>query len=414
MGNSEGLLSKGIHFLTKQEKAFNVNMIRRSVENFANLLVQQYQSIFLIALGANSIQVGLVNSLAGVGTTITSLPAGWAIDRYGLKRTFYVGTIFMAIGSLLFGLATNWWFTIPALFIFTIAIKVNQTSCPVVCGSSLINEDRAVGMQLCDSLASISGILAPIVGAAVISLSGGMNAAGIRPLFYIEFAVIVFEFLLVARFFNNPKSRLSPRVGLGIRDGIRQVLNKGVAVKRFLLYQSIQMVPFYLNAIYIPLYAAQVKGADPFTIGGMATASLLVPLLLSIPVGRLADRFGRKKIVFLCMPLYALSLVLLAIAPVGGSFILLLAGVFQGFYTLGIVTGNAMRAELVPINLLGSWSGLLGLFGGVVGIIVPTSAGLLWNYISPTSVLLLLIVSTALSGGALATIPETLNLKTSE
>jgi MFS family permease len=174
------------------------------------------------------------------------------------------------------------------------------------------------------------------------------------------------------------------------------------------------MVPFYLNAIYIPLYAAQVKGADPFTIGGMATASLLVPLLLSIPVGRLADRFGRKKIVFLCMPLYALSLVLLAIAPVGGSFILLLAGVFQGFYTLGIVTGNAMRAELVPINLLGSWSGLLGLFGGVVGIIVPTSAGLLWNYISPTSVLLLLIVSTALSGGALATIPETLNLKTSE
>jgi ACS family glucarate transporter-like MFS transporter len=414
MGNSEGLLSKGVHFLTKQEKAFNVNMIRRSVENFANLLVQQYQSIYLISLGANSIQVGLANSLAGVGTTLTSLPAGWAIDRYGLKKTFYFGTIFMAIGSLLFGLATNWLLTIPALFIFTLAIKVNQTSCPVVCGSSLINEDRAVGMQLCDSLASISGILAPIVGAAVIALSGGLNATGIRPLFFIQLAVIVFEFLLVAIWFSDPKSRLNRKVGLGIQDGVREVLKKGVAVKRFLLYQSIQMVPFYLNAIYIPLYAAQVKSADPFTIGGMATASLLVPLLLSIPVGRLADRFGRKKMVFLCMPLYALSLVLLAIAPVGGSLILILAGVFQGFYTLGIVTGNAMRAELVPISLLGSWSGLLGLFGGVVGIIVPISAGLLWNVVNPTSVLLMLIASTVLAGGALATIPETLNLKPSE
>ncbi len=414
MGSSESLLSKGVHFLTKQEKAFNVNMIRRSVENFANLLVQQYQSIYLIALGANSIQVGLANSLAGVGTALTSLPAGWAIDRYGLKKTFYFGTIFMAIGSLLFGLATNWLLTIPALFIFTFAIKINQTSCPVVCGSSLINEDRAVGMQLCDSLASISGILAPIVGATVIALSGGLNAAGIRPLFFIQLGVIVFEFLLVAIWFSDPKSRLNPRRGLGIQDGIREVLKKGVAVKRFLLYQSIQMVPFYLNAIYIPLYAAQVKKADPFTIGGMATASLLVPLLLSIPVGRLADRFGRKRMVFLCMPLYALSLVLLAIAPVGGSLMLILAGVFQGFYTLGIVTGNAMRAELVPISLLGSWSGLLGLFSGVVGIIVPISAGLLWNVVNPTSVLLMLIASTVLAGGALATIPETLNLKPGE
>ena len=169
----EGLISRGVQFLTKQEKAFTVNMVRRSVENFAIALVQQYQSIYLIALGANSVQVGLVNSLAGVGATITALPSGWAIDRYGLKKTFFFGTIFMAVGALLYGLATNWLWTIPAMFIFTLAARVNQTSCPVVCGSSLVNEDRAVGMQLCDSLAAISGIIAPIVGAIVIASAGG-------------------------------------------------------------------------------------------------------------------------------------------------------------------------------------------------------------------------------------------------
>jgi MFS family permease len=113
---SEGLISRSIHFLTKQERAFTVNMVRRSIENFANMLVQQYQSIYLIALGANSVQVGLVNSLAGVGTTLTALPSGWAIDRYGLKKTFYFGTIFMAVGALLYGLATNWLYTIPAMW----------------------------------------------------------------------------------------------------------------------------------------------------------------------------------------------------------------------------------------------------------------------------------------------------------
>jgi Na+/melibiose symporter-like transporter len=297
------------------------------------------------------------------------------------------------------------------MFIFTLAARVNQTSCPVVCGSALVNEDRAVGMQLCDSLAAISGIIAPIVGATVIAASGGMNVEGIRPLFYIQLVVLAIELFIVLRWFSDPKSRLGAPPRRSLTVGIQEVLSKGIAVKRFLLYQSVMSTPFYLNAIYIPLYASQVKGADAFTLGGMATASLLVPLILSIPSGRLADRFGRKKVVYLCLPLYCASLVILAFAPVGNSLLLLLSGVFQGFYMLGMVTGNAMRAELVPISLLGSWSGLLGLFGGVVGIIVPISAGVLWNSIQPTSVLVFLIAATALGGVVLTSIPETLRLK---
>ena len=414
MSDSKGLVSNAVCFLKRQEKAYSVNMLRRSVENFANLLVQQYQSIYLIALGANSVQVGLVNSLAGIGTMLTSLPVGWAIDRYGVKKTFSFGIFFMAIGALIYGLATNWLFTIPAMFIFTLAARVNQTSCPVVCGSSLVNEDRAVGMQLCDSLAAISGIIAPIVGAVVIATFGGMNAEGIRPLFYIQLVVLAIELLIVLRWFSNPKSRLGKSARRSIIGNVREVMVKGVSVKRFLLYQSIMSVPFYLNAIYIPLYATQVKNADPFTLGGMATASLLVPLILSIPSGRLADKFGRKKVIYLCLPLYCASLVILALAPVGNSPMLLLAGIFQGFYMLGIVIGNAIRAELVPIALLGSWSGLLGLFGGIVGIVVPISAGLLWNAINPTSVLSFLLSATAVGGLVLTVIPETLKLKTSE
>jgi MFS family permease len=408
---SEGLISRSIHFLTKQERAFTVNMVRRSVENFANMLVQQYQSIYLITLGANSVQVGLVNSLAGVGTTLTALPSGWAIDRYGLKKTFYFGTIFMAVGALLYGLATNWLYTIPAMFIFTLAARVNQTSCPVVCGSSLVNEDRAVGMQLCDSLAAISGIVAPIVGAAVIAAYGGMNAEGIRPIFFLQLGVVAVEFVIVALKFTNPSKRAAPRYGVGMIEGVKEVLKRGVAVKRFLLYNSILITPFYLNAIYLPLYAAQVKNADAFTLGGMATAALLVPLILSIPSGKLADRYGRKRVVYLCLPLYCLSLILLALAPEGGSIMLIVSGVFQGFYMLGMVTANAIRAELVPISLLGSWGGLLGLFGGIVGIIVPISAGFLWNAINPLSVLLLLIASAALAAVVLSTMPETLKMK---
>jgi len=409
-GSQKGILARGFGFLTRQEDAYSVNMVRRSIENFSNMLVQQYQSIYLIALGANSIQVGLVNSLAGVGTTITALPAGWAVDRYGLKRAFMFGTLFMAVGTLLFGLANSWVVTIPAMVIYTFAGKINMTSCPVVCGSTLANQDRAVGMQICDSLAAVSGIVAPVVGAWVITAAGGLNVVGIRWVFFLQLGVLGAEFAVIAWKFRNPKARPTVAKG-GMLGRVREVMSKGVAVKRFLLYQSLGIVPLYLNAIYVPLYAAQVKGADTFTLGGMATASLLVPLILSVPSGKLANKFGRKVVVLSCLPLYCLSLVVLYLAPVAGAVPLMAAGVFQGFYTLGIVTGNAIRAEIVPIGLLGSWSGLLGLFGGIVGIIVPISAGLLWNVLSPSYVIAVLVVSQLAASAVLLTVPESLGLK---
>jgi MFS family permease len=248
------------------------------------------------------------------------------------------------------------------------------------------------------------------VGALVITAAGGLNVYGIRWVFALQLCVLGAELAVIVLKFRNPKARPTVATG-GIVGRIREVMAKGVAVKRFLLYQSLGMVPLYLNAIYIPLYAAQVKRADTFTLGGMATASLLVPLILSVPSGRLADRFGRKIVVLSCLPLYCLSLAVLYFAPEAGMAPLILAGVFQGFYTLGIVTGNAIRAEIVPIGLLGSWSGLLGLFGGVVGIIVPVSAGLLWNALSPAYVIAILLVSQIAASAVLLTVPESLGLK---
>ncbi|MCX6641943.1 MAG: MFS transporter [Candidatus Bathyarchaeota archaeon] len=193
-------------------------------------------------------------------------------------------------------------------------------------------------------------------------------------------------------------------------EGTKEVLRRGVAIKRYLLYSSIERIPFYLNVIYIPLYAVAVKGADAYTLGGMATAALLVPLILAIPSGKLADRYGRKKVVYLCVLLFCISPLLLAVAPEGNSLLLIVAGVFQGFYMLGMVTGNAIRAEIVPISLLGSWGGILGFFGGIVGMIVPVTAGYIWSTVNPQGVLILIAGGALIGAAVLTTVPESLNM----
>jgi len=46
---------------------------------------------------------------------------------------------------------------------------------------------------------------------------------------------------------------------------------------------------------FTQVFAHQIKGAEEYILGAMVTGSPLTPLVLSIPLGRLADRIGGKK-----------------------------------------------------------------------------------------------------------------------
>ena len=400
---------KGFHFVTKQERTFKINMLRASIQYFATMLTRQYESLYIMALGANPLQLGAVNSLGGLAGAAAALPTGWSVDRYGLRKTFLFGTSLMALGALLFALATNWIVVIPAIIIATLAVNILGTACPAVCGSCLSNEERATGMQLCDTVSAAPALIAPLIGAMTATEFGGMNEKGIRPLFYLQIAVICLTLTLVLKEFTNPRRRATLTTTSDIRDGVQEVLKQGIMVKRWITFQCLSVVPLFLTPVYVPLFAAEIKNADQFILGGMAAGAMIVPLLLSIPVGRLADKIGRKKVIYMTMPIYCLSLLILAFAP--DSTALLVSGVLQGFYTLGVVTQVAMTAELVPIPLLGRWWGILGLFRGVISVFAPIFAGVIWSTIDPSHVLFFMILTQLLSIPLLSTMPETLKVK---
>jgi predicted MFS family arabinose efflux permease len=62
----------------------------------------------------------------------------------------------------------------------------------------------------------------------------------------------------------------------------------------------------------------------------MVTGSALSSIVFAIPLGRLADRIGRKKVLFITIPLFLFSNLIPILAPT--QVFLLLAGVLQGFY----------------------------------------------------------------------------------
>ncbi len=404
--NLKERIKRGIEFISRQERAFKINLLRVSSQNFFLTSTQQYQSLYITGLGADPMLLGLLNSVGGFAGSIVTLPTGWLADRYGIRKIFLLATPFVALAALFFALALNWLMVIPAIIIMALATRMLETVCPMVCGSCLKSSERATGMQLCDTVTAIPSLFSPVVGAVIITNFGGINVEGIRPLYYLQSFGLFLIFLFVYRAFRDPHKLTVTKNPLRFVEGLREVFNRGTMVKRWMLFRALSNIPWFVSAVYIPLYAAEIKNADQFVLGGMATASMLLPILLSIAMGKLADTVGRKKVIYLMTPLYCSSCILLIFA--WNPTMLLLSGVLQGFFMLGAVTEGAMTAELVPVSLLGRWYGLLGLLRGVVSMLAPLTAGIIWSIVNPESVFLFLIATQLLKLIIPLSMPETL------
>jgi MFS family permease len=144
----------------------------------------------------------------------------------------------------------------------------------------------------------------------------------------------------------------------------------------------------------------------------MATATVVARLISGIPVGRLADKIGRKRVIYFLTPLWYASNLLLVFSPSStfkAPVMLVLSAVFLAFYNLSSGVTNAMTLEVVSLKEQGRWGGLLGLFTGLVTIPAPILGGLIWREWGPMYVFLIPIaLDLLLRVPLLATVPETL------
>jgi DHA1 family bicyclomycin/chloramphenicol resistance-like MFS transporter len=151
-----------------------------------------------------------------------------------------------------------------------------------------------------------------------------------------------------------------------------------------------------------------MKGADQIIIGGMATAAVLIQILMYTPLGRLSDSIGRKKIIFALLPVTWLAYLVYILSP--SPRYLLIAGLLTGFVNISSIVENAVTAELVPREFMGRWLGVTGLFIGLVDIPAPIIGGLIWEHIGPSYLFVLpILIDILVKIPILNRMPETLH-----
>ena len=106
--NSQGsLFSKAAVFLKRQQRDWKVTVVRTSLDRFAYQIIFPYLSLYIVALGANATELGLVNSFGMIAAGIMSPLTGWFIDRSGPKKIYLLGIGFLAISYLTYAVAQS-------------------------------------------------------------------------------------------------------------------------------------------------------------------------------------------------------------------------------------------------------------------------------------------------------------------
>lgn len=393
------VLSKGSGFLRRQKHDWKVTVARSSLAKFFYQMVFPYQSVYTVALGASGTQLGIVNSVGmGIAGPL-SLLSGWLIDRIGAKTIYLIGISLLVISYLTYGIAQNWAIIIIAMIAYQVGDATSIHSCSTICGNSLADEDRATGMAFCETLAAgLLGMAGPMLGAVLVTSFGGVSVNGIRPLFFISMAGTTVTFLLILTQLSNHRwgelHESKPR----FIDDLSQVFKQGHNLKRWIVINSMAALPFGMVLPFSQVFAYEVKGADQYILGAMITGTALTSLVLGIPMGRLADKVGRKKVLYLTIILVWASNLLLIWAPAHGF--LVMAGILQGFFFIGGPTRGAISVELVPAEQMGRWLGILRFFRMILTAGVAFLAGAIWDKIGPQYVFL-----TAISLDLFITIP---------
>ena len=402
-------LNRALGFVKRQKRNYRVAITRSAISSFLMNLTAQSNAIYTVALGADSITLGTLSSISNGVSALISTPIGWLVDRFGIKWFQVLGMALLAAGTLTYALAPSWEWLIVATIFFSISMRLVGTGCSVLCSDSIENRDRATAQNLCVTFSSIASLIAPLVAAHLITLSGGLSAAGIRPLYYVQFVGYGFLLLFVAMQLMEPdRGRpIDARTDTRFVDGFKQLFVGQRILRRWIAVSVLTWLPMAMTSPFLLLYAHEMKDANQYLLGVMSTAMVLTRLVFGIPLGRLADRIGRKKVIFLLTPLWYISNILLAFSF--NSATLIVSASLQTFYGISSGITSAMTLELVPLEKVGKWSGALGLFRGLVAIPAPVISGLVWRKLGPLYVFLIpLVIDLALRIPLLTSIPETL------
>jgi len=312
---------------------------------------------------------------------------------------------------------------IPAIILTQISIRMIMPLTDIIIVGTTKSRERSLAMGFSRTIWAIPNIFAPMIAAIIVSHFGGINTQGIRPLYFIQLAVIMFTILFVSVMLKPLSTHLSVKESkskfdskkISFIEDFKDLFRGERWLKHWAVIMSIRQFGMSIAMPFIPLWMVQVKGADPYILGILGTLSVVTSALLQIPMGRLADKIGRKKVFLMLRPFSYLGNILLILAPNPETLIIIgilgTTGLMRGIDGVSFVPFITMYWESVPAEKRGRLFGFTGIFS-IFAVFASILGGFMWQAGLMEIVLLLpVLIEIIIAIPILMRIPDTFSVR---
>lgn len=340
--------------------------------NFSRAMVFPYASLYILALGGEAQQIGLINALSPLMGLFLFPIAGYIADNAGRVRIIVFSYYLAGSVLLLFILAPNWqWIAVATLFRGVMSLQFPARS--AIVADSLTPEQRGTGIATMNTVAGFLSIFAPYVAGAVIEQYG--PNWGVRALYVVMLILYVGSGVIIHRYLKETAINADRRIDSGAiwasfkeaYGGLFGLFN-GLP-RRVMALTGVIILCFMTNGIataFWVVYVIEEIGLSPTDWGLILLLETLTRNLLFIPGGLLVDRVGRT--VALCgaliLALIAMPLFVLVTGMVGVLIVRLLIVIGQA---LLIPASTALMADSVPRQMRGRVMAATGQGGVMLG-----------------------------------------------
>jgi MFS family permease len=331
---------------------------------------------FLRSLGASVIALGLFSSGQDFFKALYHYPGGWLNDRFGLRGALVIANLAAGVGYFIYLISPNFvvvFFGLPFVMMWPAFIVPATIG---LLGDTLPLQKQPAGFALQAVVARLPGIIAPVVGGALIGLLGDV-VIGVRVGLAITIVGAVLTLILQGLGYQPPAARRQTISPQALWNEMSSDLKRLLASEILVSYAEA------LPRALIILYAINILQAPALGFGFMLATEAAVAVLVKTLLPRVVAATGQKPIVLISFLLTALFPITVFLAPgwgwLFGSFVI--AGLkASGGATRGMLK-NALSNPDRKGQHLGLYESLLSLAILPAGII----GGVLWFFIGPWS-----------------------------
>jgi len=336
----------------------------------AEMILPIWPVFLTTILGANMTVLGLIDGLSDALVSISQAISGYASDRLKKRKIFiWTGYLFGGLSRIGYAFSTTWQAIIPFRILDRAGkIRGAPRDAMIADLSTHKNRGKHFGiLRFMDNAGGLAGITISIIFLSVFQINYQL-------LFLIaSIPSIIGAAALIILIKEKKLNKIKLYKGLELKS-------LDANFRLFLLLSTIFALGTFSYS-FLLLFAKQI-GWDNSLVPLLYFIYTLIAMVFSYYFGKLSDKIGRKKVLYISFIAWILVCVLFIatnnpIAVIGCFFL-------YGIHKAGFDTvQKTFASELAPKKFRASSLGTLQMIIGLCAFPASFAAGILWDTISP-------------------------------